>query len=191
MGKSTKIICSLLVVTGLIFTGSTSTFSQVLDNTWFEIKVKAKGMVVNPDESVAKGKLNTKAYMHVWWSGEPDNMYIYDIFSEIGEDNWAFTSGDAFGLTTASEEYIFLGDYWFGIAEKSGGFLGIYLTAYFKTILDKKTGELKKATFESFGAEAPGPGDPGSSLDGMNDFYGGVSLKGKLIDESKLPFVLP
>lgn len=194
MKQYSKIFCSVLVAVTVILAGNSIAYTQVLDDTWFELKVKAKGMAVDPDETVKKGKLSTKAYMYVIWN-EAESAYQYAIISEYSKDKWDdFSYGEFTPTLSTSEEYIFLADYWMGIAEESGAFISFYCTAYFNVVLDKKTGELKKATFESLGAEIYGPDeeDPeySSTLDGENDFYGGVTLKGKLIDESKLPFVV-
>jgi len=166
-------LCVILLV------GTFTASAQALDSVWFQLNISAKGYSVEGDE-VIKGGFKTTAYLFLEWL-EPDSEYRYILVCNTPK-GWSETSTDRFPLTISSEDYIFIPDKEFIVSDPAGFNINISWTALIRAKLDA-SGEVSSATFSTLGAHV---------YDGVNPeddtVYGGASIKGKTIDESKIPF---
>jgi len=123
--------------------------------------------------------------MHLSKFPRPALHYDCIRYNETGTGIWT-SSGvldNYIDPEFCTEEYIFMPHLYMAAQKPDGTILGLYITGSIITKLDK-LGELSRATFASMGAEVP----IGTASDGAM-IYGGAKVKGKLIDEEKLPFV--
>jgi len=155
--------------------------AEALHNTWFELKISSKASAVDADnETLSKETIKTTAYMYVMQDGDG---YTYDIICEVDPGMWdTTTSGGSFPFANPTEDNIFMQTKGWEIVTPDGLSMIVALSGQFK--LKLKNGELKSASFSILGAYISESRAP------QGDLYGAVKIKGKLIDEEKLPFEL-
>ena len=155
-------------------------FGPPMDGTWFELKISAKACAVDNDEgSVEKESIKTIAYMYITDEGAE---YGYQIFSEIkffGQVDWYRTVSGTFPFANPTQYNIFLNDQWH-IETPDGTSINIDLSGLFNLKLN--LGCLTGGSFSTLGASI----SSGENPEGL-PLYGGVKIKGKTIDENKVP----
>ena len=153
--------------------------AQVLDGTWFKLKISVKGWVI--DVSTGKAKPTTQqqtAYMSLLPVGIG---YMAQIYSEISPGNWVGGPGIELGTTGAGE--LFVVNQHMTIPGPGGQSLDASTTLRLIFKFDKD-GALKKATIKTLAGELSGS----STLDGTNLLIGSIKLTGKTVEPMSLPF---
>ena len=182
--KKIRLIFSAIVLAAVVLAGSGLAFAQVLEGAWFKLSVSVKGYTVGAGEVISKASFKANSYLYLMWDGG-SRHYDCIRYNETGPGIWT-SSGVMNGYIDpefCTEEYIFMPHVYMAAQKPDSTLLGFYITGLITTKLDKFS-ELKSATFSSLGAEVP----IGTAPDGAA-IYGGAKVKGKLIDEEKLPFV--
>ena len=174
---------------GLALTFAAPTQAQVLNDTWFVLKVSGKGYLIDDGSGEAtKTKFKTTAYMHVLSepvalkaAGDPPSQ-SYDIFIWTQVDGeWDVSYSGSWELF-GTDDLLFVADVDPAFYTGPTSYFAGYHTAEIKNKFDKE-GHLKKSTYKSLGAELIEGTETGAE-----SAIGGYSIKGKSIDPSKLPF---
>lgn len=174
--------------------------AQLLDNTWFKVRVSVAGTTVSPEPELETGKLKAKGEFYVsitsGLGGGDDGStpYSFSVISELPDGN--FVVSDSGMLATLGEgEQLMVGS---ELGDGAGGvrwsmrlpkhedlFLQLLFMAKLKIKLNAKD-ELKSARFKSFTGSVPfGVNGLG---DGQSSFFGNARLSGKLVAAEDLPF---
>ena len=193
-------LCALrrvLVASSLVLlAASASAQDTTLNNTWFKLKVKAKGEAAVPgEEKPHKASFSMTVYVHFFVAkpdappteGDatyPDTTYGYEIWTETAPDTWAPTYDSTVDLETGDATVFYLPDFYMEALGLDGEFFESYQTATIKVKLDEKDA-LKSATFKTLGGEVYT-----GSTDGSDAFRGGVTMTGKTVSVDDLPFGL-
>jgi hypothetical protein len=153
--------------------------AQVLDGTWFKLKISSKGWAID----VETGKGNTAgvqqtAYMSLLPTGIG---YTAQIYTEQSPGNWVGGPGIALGTTGAGE--LFVVNQKVSIPGPGGQSLDASITLRLSFKFDAQDA-LKKATIKTVAGELSGS----STLDGTNIYIGSIKLSGKMVDVTSLPF---
>jgi hypothetical protein len=171
--------------------------SSILDGTWWKLKVKARGHVLDPGTGLTtKGNWSTTAYMLLTpnppltsdGGGTGTPAYAYAMFTETAEDQWSNEYGDLFfvdGLDANSHHALSVNTFLYLITGTQA--VGATHTGRLTIKVDSE-GALTSARLKTLGAELIH-----SQLDGSSpgdDFFGTLKLAGKTIDPSELPFEL-
>ena len=165
--------------------------AQILDDTWFQLKVTGKGYLVdNATGEAAKESFKAVVYLHLEFDepdavaelggGPPSQSYQYQIWSEI-DGEWTMTDGGGLTLFGTDERLFFADQYWEYFTGEVAYFGG-YHAGEFSQKLDKEGG-LKKSGFKSLGAELIEGTETGAET-----AVGGYKSKGKQVSMEKLPF---
>jgi len=154
--------------------------AQVLDGTWFKIKVVTKGWEISTiDGSAKQASHNQTVYMSLIPKGIG---YSAQIYSELTPDNWV--GGPAIDFGTAGVDEFFAVNQGITIAGPDGVSLDFSATLRF-TFKFNDEDVLIKSTLKTLAGELAGS----STLDGGENLYiGSVKLTGKLVDAANLPF---
>jgi hypothetical protein len=175
------LLCSIVLTVCVLALGQTA-FAQRLDETWFKLNVSAKGFSVGPDEVISKTSFKATAYLSLEWD-EGNSHYDCTLVCETSPGMWASQALDGFiDPEFCTEDYIFLPDSDWTVYAPDGSSIHFYFTALVRSKVNTSN-ELTGATFFTLGAEV----NSGETKDG-HPVYGGAKVKGKLIDEEKLPF---
>jgi len=153
--------------------------AQVLDGTWFKLKISSKGWVI--DVSNGEGKATSvqqTAYMSLLPTGIG---YTAQIYTEVSPGNWVGGPGIELGTTGVGE--LFVVNQHVTIAGKDGQSLDASITLRLSFKFDGN-GALKKATLKTIAGELSGS----STLDGTNIYIGSIKLSGKTVEPMSLPF---
>jgi len=151
-----------------------------LDHTWFELKISSKAFSVYADnETLSKENIKMTAYMFIMQGGDE---YEYAIICEDESGKWNDLTGGIFPVSNPTEDDIFMGTHEWNLVTQDGTPILILLSGQFK--LKRNKGILKNASFSTLGAFI-------DDSDTEIPWYGGVKVKGKTIDDDKLPFELP
>ena len=173
---------------GLALTFAAPTQAQVLDDTWYVLKVSGKGYLIDDVSGEAtKAKFKTTAYMYLSFGagdsvgdGPPSQTYEVAIWTQV-DGEWDVSYAGEWGLF-GTDDLLFVADQDPEFATGPTSYFAGYHTAEIKNKFDKE-GHLKKSTYKSLGAELIEGTETGAE-----SAIGGYSIKGKSIDPSKLPF---
>ncbi len=174
-------LITALLVAGLLLAGTGRARAQLMDGQWFKLKVSSKGYSVDAanGDALVKSSFKTTVYMQLVFATD---HYDFSIWTETAPGLWAETFTDAFFPLLGANESL-LSDAFFSIDHQDGGFLEGFLTGRFIIKKDAQGGFVS-ATFKSLGGEAV----DFSTLDGVDDYRGGLKISGKTVPGSLLPF---
>jgi hypothetical protein len=182
---STKMFRNLVIgfSLALLLTPRLSAQADLLYDTWFKVKVQAKGVQVEDDESLSKATSKSVHYIH-FLPPEVEGggaAVSYELWSETAPDSWEIVDGGEIGLIGSGD--LLFSDWGIGFGLFDGNGFGGYHTGMIKVKTDKE-GALKKARLKSFGGETTD-----GTLDGEHFFAGSLNVTGKTVPVEKLPFV--
>jgi hypothetical protein len=169
MRRSKLLIATVVALSLLCFFTIPTASAQPLDGVWFKLNGRFQGYAVNPISGNAeRSKGRGIAYLGFLWNGV--SLYSYAVYTQQ-DVGWAYSSG---GEYTPDFDYFFTDWHWDWLGE--GGFsINIYHTAGI-------TPAARGFRYQGWGEVVDGDDGDGNIL------YGGVSIKGRSIDPSKLPF---
>ena len=183
--KHIKVFFLSIACIALFFAGTSTVSAQTLDETFFKLDISTKGYAVDMDnETVSKETIKTTAYLHLWWELQWEE-YLYTVHSEVKPGVWEITASDRIPVPLPNEDTLFLHDALWPIDTPDGTLIAPTLSARIKVKLNK-SGKLKNAVFSTLGAYIAFGITPEDAL-----IYGGVHIRGTMINEQKLPFVVP
>jgi hypothetical protein len=164
----------LLLLAGLAAPAS----AQVLDGTWFKVKVTAKGWAIDTSDGTAHAATHVQTvYVSLLELGIGYSAQFYT--QQDGE--WVGGPSIELGTTGAGE--LFVVNQPLTIPGPGGSSLD--LSATLRLIFKfNGNGELTKATIKTLAGELKGS----STLNGEDLFIGSVKLTGKLVQPQSLPF---
>jgi hypothetical protein len=160
-----------------------------LDDLWFKVKVKAKGLAFGgPLEEPKKASFSATAYVHLNLDEVVDGAapsYIVSVWSETAPGVWddADIDTESYELETGTGVYLF-SQMDLSVHTPDGsqisfdGVMKLDPTGKFA-----EDGDVLKASFSSLGMKV----DAGELADGTH-FRGGGTVKGKTVDVEDLPF---
>jgi len=156
-----------------------SATAQLLDGQWIKLKVKAKGFTLDMSSVDAKATYSDTVYLFLTVDG-PE--YDYSITYENAPGEWTtMLFHNCFQPAGGVDSGIVV-DHSMTVPGMDGVSITFSTTFRITFTLDGE-GALKKAKVKS---------DSGhitvGTLDGTNDFFGSVTLKGKTVDPEDLPF---
>ena len=177
-GMAMKRIASMLVfVALLVFFAAPEAPGQVLNNTWFSVKAAAKGYVMDlAGEIPTPASFSTTCYLHLL----PGSVYTYEnsIYCQDASGEWLQENWSAFRVNGTDDG---IGFNWQTSWYNGDRGFEAYSTVRI-AVKKNSSGAVTKAAFKSIGCVVS------AALFEERDFYGGCSLKGKLVDEDDLPF---
>jgi hypothetical protein len=160
--------------------------AQIFDGVWFKLVAKVQGYSVDPATGVySKHNFTQKVYLLLESTGGgpvPGTPFDYDIttYTETAPGTWTGQMQDNESTISANEN--FFSDLNLELPGAGGSYVEIYHTPFIKTKTDG-LGALTSAKYKARGEVYFG--DDGSG----NEIYGDISIRGKSVDVSKLPFV--
>lgn len=191
---TTRSTARVLVALLLALSFAPDAGAQALDNTWYKVKVKAKGAILRADGEVDKAKAKTVFYVLLELNDEEGTVggatYNYGLVIETSPGIFTPTSLGQL-RTEGVGEPVMLGEelgpaaagiHWqIVLPDENGTTLQLHFVARVKTSFTKK-GELRKASFKSIGGIIPSGTTAGDNVIGV------FKLRAKLIAEEDLPF---
>jgi hypothetical protein len=162
--------------------------AELLHDTWFKVKVRAKGVQVEDDGSLQQAASKSVHYIHFKApAAEGVDVLAYDVWSETAPDAWAIVDDGELGVLGTGD--LLFNDWRIAFGLPDGNGLGGFVTGRIK-IKTKKVGDLKKAHVKTFGGETWIDGAPvgQSTVDGVHPFAGSLKITGKTVPVEKLPF---
>ena len=153
--------------------------AQVLDGTWFKLKINSKGWVIDVGTGEGKSASVTQtAYMSLLPTGIG---YTAQIYTEMSPGNWVGGPGIELGTTGVGE--LFVVNQHLSIPGPDGQSLDASVTLRLNFKFDQEDA-LKKASIKTIAGELSGS----STLDGTNIYIGSFKMTGKMVDPTSLPF---
>ncbi len=174
-----KIVCMTVCIALLVFLVAPIASAQSLDNQWFAITFKAKGLLYNPDnDQVVPVSHSAVAYLYMNWDLVGRN-YDYTIYSSTGSAWTGQAHTDQF-VYGSNEEVM---PDWGGSIRINSPSNTLIVNANISFKIKKDSGGLfKSASLSSLSCSAV------ENYGSGERFFGGCTMKGKRIDPSKLPF---
>lgn len=173
-----KKVTSIVIFVALLVLFSVSGApGQVLDNQWFAVKASAKGYLMDlAGEVPTPASFTAICYLHLL----PGSVYTYEnsIYCQDASGGWIAEQWSPFRLNGVDDG---IGYNWQAAWSNGNKGFEAYSTVRISVKKDS-SGAVTKATFKSTGCVVSA-----AIFDGR-DFYGGCSLRGKLVDEDDLPF---
>lgn len=181
--KAARIFLYGITLAAIVLLQAGPASAQRLDGAWFKLKVSAKGYSVGPGEVISRAGFKATAYLLLELDAGNGN-YDCRLYCETAPGTWAAQVLDGFiDPEFCTEDYIFMPDSDVTVYAPDGSYVHMYFTALIRSKVDKLD-ELCGAAFSVLGAEV----DDGETAEG-DTIYGGAKVKGKVVDESKVPFV--
>ena len=164
----------LLLLAGLAAPAS----AQVLDGSWFKLKVNAKGWSINTQDGTAHSATHSQTvYMSLLELGIGYSAQIYT------QQNGEWVGGPSIELGTTAAGELFVVNQ--GLTIPGDGGQSLDISATLRLIFKfNDNDELVKATIKTLAGELKGS----STLNGEDLFIGSVKLSGKMVEPSSLPF---
>lgn len=174
------ILCCAALLLAAAMIAPAASQAQALDGQWFKLRTAGRGYALGTDDSISRWNFKSTAYMYVEWDNE-SSQYNYFVACEVAPGVWAIVDGDSF--PDSATRYYFLPDAHFIFVNPDGSYIENYTTSRIKANFRKRDLSLKGARLNTLGTEVYwGKNSDNATL------YGRANIRGRLIDEDKLPF---
>jgi outer membrane lipoprotein-sorting protein len=177
-----KIACMAVCIALLIFFMAPVASAQILDDVWFEVKVKLSGYQVTSENEIFKVNRGSTAYIYTN-SYTDTAAYDYEIWTEQNPGDWQRTYSSRHDWIVGNNEELW--HYWSWLLFVGNNESATTVMNVLMKITTETDGSFKNAKFSSLGCTVIG-----GQLNNL-PFYGNCKVSGKSIKPTKLPFTPP
>jgi len=183
MLKFPRLLPALLLTTLALATTAGTASAQEADGFWLKVTVTAKGYQVNDTTDIAdKTTLKTTTYMQLHWN-DMDMLYDFDLWTLGANEIWTSTFSGSLGAALGDTPAI-CSDVAINVPLADGNIIAGQVNMVLTIKLDSDDVTVKSISLKSAGGLALDP-----SVSDTHPFRGDLKVKGKTIDQEKLPFI--